>query len=129
MASQGLLLSAMRRAGTLMAVRRVAVIATTHQRMLSPLCCSTAFFSTQPLVSEKHESESFLTGTSSIYVEQLYENYLEDPNSVHESWRHYFDNLAQGVPYNAADYSKPTHVPPIKFRKNIAVAVSKRMDE
>jgi 2-oxoglutarate dehydrogenase E1 component len=59
---------------------------------------------------QQHENESFLTGTSSVYAEQMYEWYERDPASVHESWRHYFDTLNQGQPYDAAAYSRPTAV-------------------
>ena len=56
----------------------------------------------------KHENESFLTGTSSIYAEEMYERYSNDPNSVHESWKHYFDTLTSGNPYDPSAYNKPT---------------------
>jgi 2-oxoglutarate dehydrogenase N-terminus len=68
----------------------------------------------------KHESESFLTGTSSIYAEQMYENYLLNPESVHESWRRYFDNLQNGVAYAEEDFSQPTAVPPSKASRRQA---------
>lgn len=64
-------------------------------------------FSSQPAFTE-HESESFLTGTSSLYAEQMYEQYLENPDAVHGSWKKYFDNLQQGVPYNETEFNKPT---------------------
>ena len=71
------------------------------------------WLSTQPLEEGEassiiHERESFLTGTSSIYAEQMYELYEQDPNSVHASWKQYFDNLQQGVPYDESEYNKPT---------------------
>jgi 2-oxoglutarate dehydrogenase N-terminus len=56
----------------------------------------------------KHENESFLTGTSSIYAEEMYERYTNDPNSVHESWKHYFDALSSGKAYDPSAYNKPT---------------------
>ena len=82
-------------------------------------------FSTAPAFVE-HESESFLTGTSSLYAEQMFENYQADPNSVHESWRTYFDNLQEGVPYEESLFNSPTAVPPPKAaaRQRAAVAVS-----
>jgi 2-oxoglutarate dehydrogenase E1 component len=58
-----------------------------------------------------HENESFLTGTSSVYAEEMYDAYLRDPTSVHESWKRYFDNLEQSVAYNEADFASPTAVP------------------
>ncbi len=38
-------------------------------------------------------STSHLTGTNAAYVEELYEAYLKDPNSVPEQWRNHFDKL------------------------------------
>ena len=49
-----------------------------------------------------------MTGTSSLYAEQMYEQYLQDPNSVHASWKKYFDNLEAGVAYSEDDYNQPT---------------------
>lgn len=59
----------------------------------------------------EHESETFLTGTTSIYAEQMFEMYQIDPNSVHPSWKQYFDNMEQGLAYDEHEYNKPTHVP------------------
>ena len=58
----------------------------------------------------QEEQESFLTGTSSVYAEQMMDLYEQDPNLVHESWRQYFDNLNKGIAYSSEDYSKPTTV-------------------
>jgi 2-oxoglutarate dehydrogenase complex dehydrogenase (E1) component-like enzyme len=41
--------------------------------------------------------ESFLSGTNSVYAEQMYEQWRKDPSSVHASWRIYFQNLEGGV--------------------------------
>ena len=38
---------------------------------------------------------SYLFGGNAPYVEDLYEQYLEDPSSVDEKWRQYFDRLQQ----------------------------------
>ena len=59
-------------------------------------------------IDEYHENESFLTGTSSIYAEEMYDRYTADPNSVHESWKHYFDTLTAGQPYDPSAYQRPT---------------------
>lgn len=61
------------------------------------------FFSTKA-----SQQETFLTGTTSVYAEQLYEKYLVDPQSVHESWRRYFDNLGQEIPFEASAFASPT---------------------
>ena len=56
----------------------------------------------------RHENESFLTGTSSLYAEQMYELYLQNPDQLHDSWRRYFDNLQAGLPYQEDDFAQPT---------------------
>ncbi len=38
-------------------------------------------------------STSHIQGGNADYVEQLYDNYLHDPNAVTEEWRNYFDKL------------------------------------
>ncbi len=40
----------------------------------------------------------------------MYLNYQEDPNSVHETWRKYFDGLEAGREYDEADFNRPTVV-------------------
>ncbi len=39
------------------------------------------------------QSNSYLFGGNAPYVEELYESYLNNPGSVPERWRQYFDNL------------------------------------
>ena len=36
---------------------------------------------------------SYLTGGNAAYLEQLYENFLEDPNSIDDTWRERFETL------------------------------------
>lgn len=36
---------------------------------------------------------SLLTGSNAVYLEQIYENYLRNPNSVEPEWRTYFETL------------------------------------
>ena len=73
-------------------------------------------FSTQV---EEAPLETFLNGTSTLYAEQMYEMYLEDPASVQESWRQYFENEENAVPFDVSDYNKPTSVP---GKRSVAVA-------
>lgn len=42
-------------------------------------------------------SESFMTGTNATVLEEMYERYIQDPNSVHPSWTTFFHNLEIGV--------------------------------
>ena len=49
---------------------------------------------------QENRSNSYLFGGNAPYVEELYEAYLDNPGSVPDNWRAYFDAL-QNVP--AAD--------------------------
>ncbi|XP_026486032.1 2-oxoglutarate dehydrogenase complex component E1 isoform X2 [Vanessa tameamea] len=59
-------------------------------------------------------AEPFLNGSSSAYVETMYNAWLTDPNSVHASWDAFFRNATNGAqpgvaytpPPNLAPYSK-----------------------
>lgn len=44
---------------------------------------------------EENQQSAQLFGGNATYVEALYESYLEDPASVAEPWRDYFDSLRQ----------------------------------
>ena len=59
---------------------------------LSP---SYSLFTSSRLVSKP--AENFLSGSNAIYVEQMYQEWKRDPQSVHASWRSYFTNLEGGV--------------------------------
>ena len=45
---------------------------------------------------------SQLFGSNAPFIEELYENYLENPDSVSEEWRSYFDSM-QNQPGAARD--------------------------
>ena len=66
------------------------------------------FLSTAPHVQSKGYHESFLNGTSSVYAEQMFEQYQNDPLSVHASWQKYFADLEQGVAFQESEYQNPT---------------------
>ena len=53
-------------------------------------------------------STSHLSGGNASYVEELYELYLHDPNSVAEQWRSYFQKLPQINGHSASDVSHST---------------------
>jgi len=53
-------------------------------------------------------SETFIDGTSAVYVEQQYQSYRKDPNSVHVSWRAYFDGVDKGAAPGQAHQLPPT---------------------
>ncbi len=58
-------------------------------------------------VYQAYQGNTYLFGGNAPYVEEMYENYLENPGSVPDNWRSYFDAL-QHVP--AADGSSARDV-------------------
>lgn len=58
-------------------------------------------------------AEPFLNGTSSSYVEQMYLEWLRDPNSVHVSWNAYFSRTAEGAAPGAAYAPPPSLAQPM----------------
>lgn len=49
--------------------------------------------------------DSYLAAGNEAYLEDLYENYLTNPQSVNPEWRHYFDGLLQQVARATPDVS------------------------
>lgn len=50
-----------------------------------------------------HHQDNFASGSNAAYAEQMYEQWRQDPASVHASWNAYFTNLEGGSeqPYQA----------------------------
>ncbi len=61
-----------------------------------------------PSAYQAYQGNTYLFGGNAPYVEELYENYLENPGSVSDNWRSYFDAL-QNVP--AVDGTNAKDVP------------------
>ncbi|MDP1575056.1 MAG: 2-oxoglutarate dehydrogenase E1 component [Coxiellaceae bacterium] len=47
---------------------------------------------------QQFEANSYLAGDSAGYVDDLYESYLADPNSVSDHWKNYFASIQNGSP-------------------------------
>ena len=63
-------------------------------------------------------SESFLYGSSSIYCEQMLLKYQNDPSSVDDSWRRYFEIMESGT------LSANSDLVPINYEPGINVDLS-----
>jgi 2-oxoglutarate dehydrogenase E1 component len=62
----------------------------------------------QESIMEQLWRTSHLSGGNLVYVEQLYDSYLSDPNSVSEEWRSYFDQLPRVNGHSAKDVPHST---------------------
>ena len=60
-----------------------------------------------------YNSNSYLFGGNAPYVEEMYENYLENPGSVSETWRTYFDALQNVPAVDGTDARDVPHLPVI----------------
>ncbi|KAI7113623.1 2-oxoglutarate dehydrogenase, partial [Hortaea werneckii] len=59
-------------------------------------------------------SDSFLSGNTANYVDEMYMAWKEDPSSVHVSWQAYFKNMESGdMPISRAFTPPPTIVPQV----------------
>lgn len=65
---------------------------------------------TQQSLFSKMRQESLLDGSSAIYLESLYEAYLDDPSSVSENWRRYFDELPDDIATNGNGEARHSEV-------------------
>ncbi|MDK4544661.1 2-oxoglutarate dehydrogenase E1 component [Kingella kingae] len=74
---------------------------------------------------------SYLFGSNASYIEELYENYLDNPHSVGEVWQQYFRELAAqpgAVERDVAHYPIQQSFANLAKRQNIA-AVTGNIDE
>jgi len=79
--------------------------------ILSCNYASTSSSSNQKVaLAESAKAEPFLNGTNSVYMEDMYESWLEDRNSVHKSWDSFFSNVNSGVAPGQA-HQKPPVIP------------------
>lgn len=62
-------------------------------------------------ISRAYATDSFLQTNNSNYVEEMYQAWRQDPNSVHVSWNAYFKNLDSGAAPSAAFVAPPTLIP------------------
>jgi 2-oxoglutarate dehydrogenase E1 component len=60
-----------------------------------------------------YKGNSYLFGGNAPYVEEMYENYLENPGSVPDNWRGYFDALQHVPALDGSDARDVPHQPVI----------------
>ena len=60
-----------------------------------------------------YKGNSYLFGGNAPYVEEMYENYLDNPGSVSETWRAYFDALQHVPAVDGSDARDVPHLPVI----------------
>jgi 2-oxoglutarate dehydrogenase E1 component len=64
------------------------------------------------VASAPDPNDSFLSGNTANYIDEMYMQWKEDPKSVHISWQVYFKNMESGdMPMSQAFTPPPTLVP------------------
>jgi 2-oxoglutarate dehydrogenase E1 component len=62
----------------------------------------------------QYRANSYLFGGNAPYVEELYEAYLDNPGSVPDNWRTYFDNLQHVPAVDGSEARDVAHLPVIQ---------------
>ncbi len=60
---------------------------------------------------QEYRSNSYLFGGNAPYVEEMYEAYLDNPGSVPDNWRSYFDALQNVPAVDGSDNRDVAHAP------------------
>ncbi|XP_077264055.1 oxoglutarate dehydrogenase Nc73EF isoform X5 [Temnothorax americanus] len=78
-----------------------------------PLTRTSQVIFTEPArkYNSRAATEPFLNGSSSSYVEEMYNAWLQDPNSVHVSWDSFFRNSTAGASPGFAYQAPPSLAP------------------
>src|SRR6187431_248257 len=63
---------------------------------------------------QQYRSNSYLFGGNAPYVEELYEAYLDNPGSMPENWRSYFDNLQNVAATDGTERRDVAHAPVVE---------------
>jgi len=63
---------------------------------------------------QQYRSNSYLFGGNAPYVEEMYEAYLDNPGSVPDNWRAYFDALQHVPATDGSDHRDVAHAPVIE---------------
>lgn len=63
---------------------------------------------------QKYRSTSYLFGGNAPYVEELYEAYLDNPGSIPENWRAYFDALQHVPAVDGSENRDIRHAPVVE---------------
>ncbi|TVY40350.1 2-oxoglutarate dehydrogenase, mitochondrial [Lachnellula occidentalis] len=73
---------------------------------------SRTYATPSPSSTSPDPNDSFLSGNTANYIDEMYMQWKEDPSSVHVSWRVYFKNMENGdMPVSQAFIPPPTLVP------------------
>jgi 2-oxoglutarate dehydrogenase E1 component len=63
---------------------------------------------------QQYEANSYLFGGNAPYVEEMYEAYLDNPGSVPENWRAYFDALQHVPATDGSEKRDVAHAPVVE---------------
>jgi 2-oxoglutarate dehydrogenase E1 component len=63
---------------------------------------------------QQYRSNSYLFGGNAPYVEEMYEAYLDNPGSVPDNWRSYFDALQHVPAADGSDTRDVAHAPVVE---------------
>ncbi|EMC98322.1 hypothetical protein BAUCODRAFT_32342 [Baudoinia panamericana UAMH 10762] len=98
---------------------QTALVAKRRQLGITSYNAFTSHFRSYAVAAEETSkgvdpSDSFLSGNTANYVDEMYMAWKHDPSSVHVSWQAYFRNMESGeMPMSRAFTPPPTIVPQV----------------
>jgi 2-oxoglutarate dehydrogenase E1 component len=78
-----------------------------HSQQANTLRLARCSFATTKWV----KNDTFMQGNATTYIDQMYEEWQKNPDSVHASWRNYFNNLEKNLSPSKAYQPPPNLVP------------------
>lgn len=81
---------------------------TSHKKKIISSKISSLLNKNNKNFTSKLNNDSFINGTSAIYVEQMYHSWRKDSKSVHMSWDSYFSNVEKGLHSSESFQTPPT---------------------
>ena len=76
-----------------------------------------------------YKKTSFLAGNNSSFIEEFYAEYLNDRNSLPESWRNFFDGLKDKEELITKNFQGPSWAPKKFIKKNITKINIKKLEQ
>ncbi|KNC81576.1 2-oxoglutarate dehydrogenase, mitochondrial [Sphaeroforma arctica JP610] len=76
-------------------------------RPMAPTACVAKSFDLLTKRYQSNSAESFMNGSNSVYMDEMYTAWKEDPSSVHKSWDSFFKSVDAGMDPGSAFAAPP----------------------
>jgi 2-oxoglutarate dehydrogenase E1 component len=84
------------------------------RKVVQPIKAAETVAKGERKMMQQIRSTSYLFGGNAPYVEELYEAYLDNPGSVPDNWRAYFDRLQNVAAVDGSEARDVAHAPVVE---------------